>query len=269
MDDDAVSHFTGDIPDFYDRGLGHAMFEGYAADIAGRAAADHPSRLLETAAGTGIVTRRLRDMLPASTELTATDLNADMLNRARTKFSVGERVTIMSADATDLPFLSGSFDTVVCQFGVMFFPDKLRAYREVRRVLRGSGRYLFSVWDSHAHNAFARLAHQATIQAYPSDPPSFFRVPFGYHHVDVIRDSLREAGFDAFDASIVRLESPVPDPALFARGLIFGSPLIEQIRGRPGTDPERLLETLTGSLVRELGLPGRPLELQAILFDVH
>jgi ubiquinone/menaquinone biosynthesis C-methylase UbiE len=269
MDEFSVSHFTGDIPDFYDRGLGHAMFEGYAADIAGRAAADNPSRLLETAAGTGIVTRRLRDALPASAEITVTDLNADMLARARAKFSVGERVTFMSADATDLPFPHQSFDAVVCQFGVMFFPDKIRAYREVKRVLRGGGRYLFSVWDAHAHNSFARLAHEAVSQSHPSDPPPFFQVPFGYHHVEVIRDSLREAGFDAIDASIVRLESRVPDPALFARGLIYGSPVIEQIRSRPAMDPERLVETLTDSLVRELGLPERPLELQAIVFDVR
>ena len=174
MDDNSVSHFTGDIPDFYDRGLGHAMFEGYAADIARRAAADNPLRLLETAAGTGIATRCLRDTLPASTELTATDLNVDMLSRARDKFAVGERVTFMSADAADLPFLSFSFDTVVCQFGVMFFPDKSRAYREVRRVLRGGGRYLFSVWDAHAHNSFARLAHEAVSQSYPSDPTAIF-----------------------------------------------------------------------------------------------
>lgn len=269
MDKTSVSHFTGDIPDFYDRGLGHAMFEGCAADIARRAAADNPLRLLETAAGTGIATRCLRYTLPASTELTATDLNVDMLSRARDKFAVGEQVTFMSADAAALPFPSFSFDTVVCQFGVMFFPDKSRAYREVRRVLRGGGRYLFSVWDAHAHNSFARLAHEAVSQSYPSDPPPFFQVPFGYHHVEVIRDSLREAGFNAIDASIVRLESRVPDPALFARGLIYGSPVIEQIRRRLAMDPERLVETLTDSLVRELGLPERPLELQAIVFDVR
>lgn len=269
MHDSSASHFAGDIPDFYDRGLGPILFANYALDIAGRAAATNPSRLLETAAGTGIVTRRLRDLLPAGAELTCTDLNGEMLDRARKKFLADESVTFTPADATALPFKSDSFDTVVCQFGVMFFPDKPRSYREVRRVLCRGGRYLFSVWDSHAHNAFGRLAQHAASQCYPTDPPRFFQVPFGYHNVDVIRDSLREAGFVDIEASVVRLESRVPDPALFARGLVFGTPIIEQIRALSGAKPEQLLDMLTDALVRELALPDRLLQLQAIVFEAR
>jgi SAM-dependent methyltransferase len=226
-------------------------------------------RVLETAAGTGIVTRQLRDTLPAGAHLTATDLNADMLNRARAKFSSAESIAFMSADATDLPFDRESFDMVVCQFGVMFFPDKPRSYREVRRVLRSGGRYVFNVWDSHAHNAFGRLAHQTASQCSPSDPPPFFQVPFGYHDVDAIRESLREAGFADVGVTPLRLESRVADAALFARALVFGTPLIEQIRGRRGVEPELLLERLTDALVKELALPARPLELQTIVFEAR
>jgi ubiquinone/menaquinone biosynthesis C-methylase UbiE len=131
---DAAS-FVGTIPEHYERGLGPMIFVDFAADIARRATACNPARVLETAAGTGIVTRRLRDLLPAGARLTATDLNAPMLEIARSKFRPGEQVDFQPADATKLPFADANFDAVVCQFGVMFFPDKEGSYREIHRVL--------------------------------------------------------------------------------------------------------------------------------------
>ncbi len=147
MSDDA--NFIGDIPEHYDRGLGPIIFVDYAADLARRAAACVPARVLETAAGTGIVTRQLRDLLPVGVRLTATDLNPPMLEVARAKFQPDEDVDFRHADAAALPFADDSFDAVVCQFGVMFFPDKDRSYREIHRVLAPGGRYLFNVWDAH------------------------------------------------------------------------------------------------------------------------
>ena len=123
MSSDAAS-FIGNIPEHYDSGLGPMIFVDYATDIARRAAACSPARVLETAAGTGIVTRQLRDFLPPGVHVTATDLNAPMLEVARTKFRPGEEVDFRPADAAALPFSDGAFDAVVCQFGVMFFPQK-------------------------------------------------------------------------------------------------------------------------------------------------
>ena len=102
--------------------------------------------LLETACGTGILTRALAARLPEAVAITATDLNEPMLDFARLQPS-GGRVAWRQADAQALPFSDGTFDAVVCQFGVMFFPDKQRAYREVFRLLKPGGRFLFSVWD--------------------------------------------------------------------------------------------------------------------------
>jgi SAM-dependent methyltransferase len=267
MHDATAARFTGAIPDYYERALGPVIFTDYAADLARRAAASSPERVLETAAGTGIVTRQLRDLLPAGSRLTATDLNEAMLDIARAKFRPGEEVTFMPADATELPFAEGAFDAVVCQYGVMFFPDKARSHREVRRVLARNGRYVFNVWDSHAHNAFGRLAYETAARFYPDDPPQFFQVPFCYHSIDAIKVSLIDAGFTDIKASVVRLAKQVADPALFARGLIFGTPLIEQIRTRAGADPERLIEALTDAFIRELRLGECPLHMQAIVFE--
>jgi len=180
---DRATDFTGSIPQFYDHGLGPVFFTDFADDIARRAAPLAPMRVLEIAAGTGIVTRRLRDLLPRA-HLIATDLNPPMLEVARQKFRPGEAVEFQPADATALPFPDASFDAVVCQFGVMFFPDKDKGHREARRVLVSGGRYLFSVWDSHRHNPIGWLITDILARFFPQDPPQFYQVPFSYHRIE-------------------------------------------------------------------------------------
>jgi ubiquinone/menaquinone biosynthesis C-methylase UbiE len=266
MSNDAVS-FVGSIPQHYDQGLGPMIFVDYAADIAQRVAAAGPARVLETAAGTGIVTRKLRDALPAATRLTATDLNPPMLDIASAKFRAGEQVEFQPADAMALPFADASFDAVVCQFGVMFFPDKAKSYSEVLRVLAPGGRYVFSVWDSHRYNPFGRLAHQVAGSFFPADPPQFYNVPFSCHQIDPIKESLIEAGFTGINAAVVSLDKEVPDAASFARASIYGNPLIDQIRTRGGVEPELIVGALAREYRREFGAdPGR-MPLQAIVFS--
>jgi len=258
--------FVGNIPQHYDQGLGPMIFVDYAADLARRAAAGQPARVLETAAGTGIVTRRLRDVLPAGTRLTATDLNPPMLEIARTKFRPGELVEFQPADATALPFADNSFDAVVCQFGVMFYPDKEKSYREVYRVLAPGGRYLFNVWDSHSHNPFGQIAHDTVGRFFPVDPPQFQKVPFSYPF-DRARESLAQAGFTGIDTALVKLEKEVPKAETFARGLVYGSPIIDQVRTRGGVDPEEIVGTLVEEFHRAFGPdPGR-MPLQAMVFS--
>ena len=259
--------FIGNIPEYYDSGLGPIVFIDYAADIARRAAAGNPARVLETAAGTGIVTRQLRDVLPPDVHVTATDLNAPMIEVARTKFKSGEEVDFRPADATALPFADGAFDTVVCQFGVMFFPQKDTSYREVHRVLAPGGRYLFSVWDSHRHNPFGRIAHETTAHFFPADPPQFYTVPFSYYQIDPIKEALIEAGFRGIDIAVLTLDKEIQDATLFARGMIYGSPIIDQIRTRGGVDPDRIVEAVAQSLRKEFGANPGQMALQAIIFS--
>jgi ubiquinone/menaquinone biosynthesis C-methylase UbiE len=266
MTGDAAS-FIGNIPEHYDRHLGPNIFADYAADIAQRAATRRPARVLETAAGTGIVTRRLRDLLLPTAHLMATDLNAPMLDVARTKFRPDEQVDFRPADAVALPFTDGAFDAVVCQFGVMFYPDKGKSYHETFRVLAPGGRYLFSVWDSRAYNPFGRIAHEVAARLFPTDPPQFYSVPFSYHQIDAIKEALIEAGFTDLNVAVVMLEKLVRDVAGFARGLVYGNPLIDQIRARGGVDPDQIVDTLAQELRSEFGPdPGR-MPLQAIVFS--
>lgn len=264
-----AANFVGSIPQNYDRGLGPLIFVDYAAETARRAAALSPARVLETAAGTGIVTRALRDALPAGTHLTATDLNPPMLEVAREKFRPGEQVEFQPADAMSLPFADSRFDAVVCQFGVMFYPDKDKSYREVHRVLVSGGHYLFSVWDSHRYNSFGRIAQEVAERFFPTDPPQFYRVPMSCHQIDPIKESLITAGFTEINVAVVPLEKEIPNAAVFARAMVFGNPLADQVRARGGVEPEQLVDAIVQELHREFGAdPGR-MPLQAMIFSAR
>jgi SAM-dependent methyltransferase len=265
---DPMARFAGDIPENYDRGLGPHIFVDYAADMAARAAALKPTSVLELAAGSGIVTQALRERLPSGTALVATDLNGPMLEVARAKIGEAD-VSYREADATDLPFEAEAFDLVVCQFGVMFFPDKDRSYREVLRVLRPGGRYLFNVWDSWARNPFARIAHDTIAGFFEGDPPQFYRLPFGYHALDPIEQSLHAAGFDGIEISRVGLDKEIADASLFARGIVFGNPVIDEIRSRTTTDPLLIQEAVTAALRGAFGPDPARMPLQAIVVSAR
>jgi len=258
--------FVGDIPTHYDRSLGPVIFIDYAADITKRTIALRPARVLEIAAGTGIVTRALRDALPASTQLIATDLNPPMLEVARRKFRCDERVTFDTADATSLPFADESFDAALCQFGIMFFPDKAKSFREIHRVLAPGGHYLFSVWDSHRHNPFGRIGHETAGKFFPTDPPQFYVAPFSYHQIDSIKESLIETGFTDINVAVIKLQKEIGDATGFAQALVYGNPLIDEIRARGGADPDRVVDAMLRAVRHEFGAV-LWMPLQAIVFS--
>lgn len=263
------ARFVGDIPLHYDRGLGPVIFEDYAADMALRAAFRAPRDVLEIAAGTGIVTRRLRDALPAEARLTATDLNAPMLDVARAKFRADEQVSFEVADAVVLPFADNAFDAVACQFGLMFFPDRDAAHREALRVLRPGGRYLFSVWDAPRYNPFSRLGLEVVARFFPDDPPRFLQTPFSCPEIDPIKEALIGAGFTRIVISVLPRAHEMADATAFATGLVFGSPLIDQIRARGAVAPETIVAALAQRFVEEFGAAPTRMPMQAILFEAE
>jgi ubiquinone/menaquinone biosynthesis C-methylase UbiE len=230
---DAV--FKGSIPTLYEQYLGPLKFEPFAQDLAGRLTDITQGRILETAAGTGIVTRALAKTLPPQVEITATDLNQAMLDLAQTKLQA-TNVKWQQANAQSLPFESSSFDAVVCQFGVMFFPDRLSGYREALRVLKPGGRFLFNVWNSLDLNPVSRIVSETVAKAFPDDPPWFIeRVPFGYFDPNRIRGEVQQAGFENVEIDVVDKVSRAPSPREPAVGLCQGTPLRAEIETRaPG-----------------------------------
>ncbi len=186
--------FQGSIPELYERFMVPMVFEPYAVDLARRVAECQPRRVLETAAGTGVLTRLLAEQLP-EVEIVATDLNPPMLQRAQ-EIGTSRPVTWQPADATQLPFDDECFDVVVCQFGVMFFPDKVAAHAEARRVLKPGGTLIFSVWDRLEDQDFCLATQQAVCELFPDDPPLFMqRVPHGYFDQAKILADVAAGGF--------------------------------------------------------------------------
>lgn len=230
QDSDKV--FAGSIPESYDRYMVPLIFEPYAADIARRACALAPRSVLETAAGTGVVTRTLVPQLSAETTYIATDLNQPMLELAASAFR-DPRVRWQTADALDLPFDDDSFDLVLCQFGAMFFPDRMRAYREARRVVAPGGRFLLNVWDAIEENDFADEVTTALAEMFPDDPPRFMaRTPHGYHDVRLIEQELTDAGFGAVVVETVTAQSVASSALIAAKGYCHGTVLRTEIETR-------------------------------------
>jgi ubiquinone/menaquinone biosynthesis C-methylase UbiE len=231
--------FAGSIPTIYDSYLGPLIFEPYAQDLASRLSALNPESVLETAAGTGIVTRALLRSLSAGASVVATDLNQPMLDHAAKQVS-SSRVSWQKADAQALPFPDATFDAVVCQFGAMFFPDKQKAYREARRMLKPGGRFIFNVWDRIEHNEFADLVTTAVAEVFAGDPPRFLaRTPHGYHDKQAVIAEVKSAGFGNVAVETVTRRSVAPscrDPAI---GYCQGTPLRNEIEAR---DANRLVE---------------------------
>jgi ubiquinone/menaquinone biosynthesis C-methylase UbiE len=205
------------------------IFASYADDLAHRLADVHDGSVLETAAGTGVVTRALASRLPPHVSIVATDLNQPMLDHASGQLA-SDRVTWQQADAQMLPFPDGMFDVVVCQFGVMFFPDKPRAFAEAARVLKPGGRFLFSVWDRIEENEFADVVVRAVTALYPQDPPRFLaRTPHGHHDTAPLKPQLRAAGFGSISIENLARESMAPDAHTVAVAYCQGTPMRNEI----------------------------------------
>ena len=232
--------FAGSIPKLYETYLVPLIFEPYAADLANRLASRSPTRVLEIAAGTGVVTRKLACVLPQSASIVATDLNQAMLDEAAAR-GTQRAVEWRQADAMNLPFQDGSFDAVVCQFGVMFFPEKPKAFAEARRVLKPGGVFIFNVWDRIAENEFADTVTTALESLFPGDPPRFMaRTPHGYHDRGTIERDLAGGGFiSAPRIETVAARSRATSPRIPAIAYCQGTPLRSEIEAR---DASRLGE---------------------------
>jgi SAM-dependent methyltransferase len=241
--------FTGSIPEYYERHLVPVLFDPYAADLVARIAVRDPLRILELACGTGVVTRRLRAALPTAT-IVATDLSPAMIALAANAAPAG--VTWQCADAQALPFDDASFDIVVCQFGLMFLPDKVAGFREARRVLAPAGQLLANVWDSPAANPYAAEMAAALARLFSAAPPRFVELVHGYCDEAQIIADLRAAGWDTLALERVQIRGHARSAADFATGFGYGSP-IRQLLADRATDPDAFVRELTPRLAALAG----------------
>jgi ubiquinone/menaquinone biosynthesis C-methylase UbiE len=225
--------FAGSIPENYDRYIVPLIFESYAQDLAQRIAALSPNSVLETAAGSGVVTRALAPRLSPDARYVVTDLNQPMLDYATNRQAADNRITWRKADALALPFEDAAFDLVCCQFGAMFFPNRQSGYREARRVLKPGGHFLFNVWDRIEENVFANDVTNALAELFPSDPPRFLaRTPHGYYDTALIRHELEQAGFSKVLIETRADQSRASSPRDPAVAYCQGTPLRNEIEAR-------------------------------------
>jgi ubiquinone/menaquinone biosynthesis C-methylase UbiE len=243
--------FSGSVPEKYDQLMVPLIFRPYAQEVARRAAAFGPRRILETAAGTGAVTEAMHQAMPDA-EIVASDLNQPMLDMAARRVA-SDRVRFVEADAQDLPFDEASFDVAVCQFGAMFFPDRVKGHSEARRVLRDGGRYVLAIWDRIENNPLTEVAQQVLIEAFSDDPPLFMREgPFSYHDPLRIESDLHDAGFDTVEIETVELRSRSPSAREAATALCYGTPMGVEVDERAAGSLDRVFEKIDSAL--------RPLE---------
>jgi ubiquinone/menaquinone biosynthesis C-methylase UbiE len=239
---DVFKHST---PELYDRYMGPLLFEPYARHVAKQVSTLRPERILETAAGTGIVTRAVSDVLPESA-IVATDINPAVVQYAAAHAGASH-VTFQQADAQELPFEDQTFDLVLCLFGVMFYPDKVRANSEARRVLRDGGSYVLVAFDRLDLNPVPKAAGEAVASLFPEDPRYMERGPFSYSDAATVEQDLRAAGFDAVELETVALSSQVVASDA-AHGIVLGSPFRAEIERLDPTALERATVAVTEAL---------------------
>ena len=246
--------FTGSVAQFYERYMVPLIFEPYAVDIARRVAQAAPRAVLELAAGTGVVTRQLALVLDESAQLVATDLNPAMIDEAA-RLGTARPVAWRQVDAMMLPFEDASFDAVVCQFGVMFFPDRPHAYAQARRVLRPGGLFAFNAWGAIAQNGFADAVTDALATVFPQDPPRFMaRTPHGYHDATRIAQDLAAAGFTNPPAiETVAFTSRAASAGIAALAYCEGTPLRGEIEARDPDGLARATRAAEAELARRFG----------------
>jgi SAM-dependent methyltransferase len=262
--------FAGSIPKIYEDYLVPLIFAPYAEILADQLAHARPGRVLEIAAGTGVVTRQLASRLHKDATIVATDLNQPMLDLA-SAIGTSRPVQWQQADAMQLPFADESFDAVVCQFGVMFFPDKARAFAETRRVLRAGGLFMFNVWDRIEDNEFASTVIAALQAMFPDDPPRFLaRTPHGHFDLNVIRCDLQDGGFgDEATVQTIAARSIAASARIPAFAYCQGTPLRNEIESRDASRLGEATDRAEAAIASAFGSGAVDGKIQAHLVSVH
>lgn len=247
-----ITTFSGSVPRNYDDYLGPLLFESFAIDLASRVNIAEGSTILELAAGTGRLTRHLINQIPDSASLTATDLNADMLELGKEKIP-DEKITWAVVDMLDIPYEDETFDLIVCQFGVMLVPDQLKVLQEIHRVLKKGGKVIYSVWGDITRNGIWNIGAKVVKSYLAIDPIMQVPGPFSMQDESLVLKLMMEAGFGNSNIEAVTKQGTTPRAAVAAQGFIQGLPIYMIIKKKDPALVELIQEALEKELIKELG----------------
>ena len=248
----------------YDEFFGPMFFEPYAIEVAERIHATSASLTLEIAAGTGRVTRHIRQQIPDFATLIASDIDKDML--AVAKENLGNlNIQWQIIDAQQLPFSDNSIDLVVCSFGYMFVPDKPKAFAEAYRVLSPGGMLLFTTWDKLENNAASYIARTTTLKYFEGALAESPNLATSMHDEDIIMPLLEDAGFSQLSIEKVQRNSVCTTAREAAIGLVLWGPIFEDIKNRNPSRIDEIITTVEKELSEKFGAAPMIAPISAII----
>ena len=245
--------FSGEAAKSYDQYLGPFLFEPSALMLSALVPPHYKGQVLELAAGTGRLTQHLVRRLANPAQLTVTDLNPDMLAIAEKKADhTGMRYQV--EDMQQLSFADESFDLVICQYGVMFPPDKAKVFREMHRVLKPGGQMIFSTWDSTREIPFLTLLFDEILLPFFQTPDKTkYVVPFHMHHPEQLHELMEQAGFQQRSLEKIDLTGTAASPAELVQGFIYKHQMGHEIREQDPDAVERIAHLLEEEIGQRFG----------------
>lgn len=257
--------FTGSIPEIYDKHLGPLLFEPFAEDLSERISNKNSESVLELACGTGRLTNYLFNKLHYA-KIISTDINPDMISFAKKKVT-GENIEWMHTDMQEIPFEDSIFDLVICQFGVMFVPDKIKAFKEINRVLKPGGTFLFNTWDKLETNKLAIFSNEFINTYFMDDPITFYHIPFSYFTESDIKMEMNEGGFKNTSFTLVAKAGKSESAAHAAIGFVEGNPVSAFIKERDPKLISVIRDNLANALAEKFGNNPMTCSMNAIVVE--
>ncbi len=181
---------SGSAAEVYETFFVPALFQEWTGRVADAAQIQAGDRVLDVACGTGVLTRTVAERV-GKNGVIGLDVNDGMLAVAREKSA---DIEWKQGVAENLPFEDGSFDAVVCQFGLMFFDNRQVAIQEMMRILRTGGRLAVAVWDSLDRTPGYAAMVDLLLRLFGEEAANGLRAPFVLGEVEEVRDLFKSAG---------------------------------------------------------------------------